>query len=84
MVANTGDDFTHLGLHVSPDIDTLLYTLAGLDDPAKGWGRRDETWTFMKALEALGGELVPCSATATSPPMSSARGALRPAKRCPW
>jgi LPPG:FO 2-phospho-L-lactate transferase len=56
VVANTGDDFTHLGLHVSPDIDTLLYTLAGLDDPAKGWGRRDETWTFMKALEALGGE----------------------------
>jgi LPPG:FO 2-phospho-L-lactate transferase len=56
VVANTGDDFTHLGLHVSPDIDTLLYTLAGLDDPAKGWGRRDETWTFMKALEAFGGE----------------------------
>jgi LPPG:FO 2-phospho-L-lactate transferase len=56
VVANTGDDFIHLGLHVSPDIDTLLYTLAGLDDPAKGWGRRDETWTFMKALEALGGE----------------------------
>lgn len=56
VVANTGDDFVHLGLHVSPDIDTLLYTLAGLDDPAKGWGRRDETWTFMKALEALGGE----------------------------
>lgn len=56
VVANTGDDFNHLGLHVSPDIDTLLYTLAGLDDPAKGWGRRDETWTFMKAIAALGGE----------------------------
>lgn len=56
VVANTGDDFRHLGLHVSPDIDTLLYTLAGLDDPVKGWGRREETWTFMKALEALGGE----------------------------
>ena len=56
VVANTGDDFVHLGLHVSPDIDTLLYTLAGLDDPAKGWGRRDETWTFMTALQALGGE----------------------------
>jgi LPPG:FO 2-phospho-L-lactate transferase len=56
VVANTGDDFEHLGLSVSPDIDTLLYTLAGLDNPEFGWGRRDETWTFMAALEALGGE----------------------------
>ncbi len=56
IIANTGDDFRHLGLHVSPDIDTLLYTLAGLDDPVRGWGRRDETWTFMAALEQLGGE----------------------------
>ncbi len=53
---NTGDDFTHLGLAVSPDLDTLLYTLAGLDNPETGWGRRGETWTFMAALEALGGE----------------------------
>jgi LPPG:FO 2-phospho-L-lactate transferase len=57
IVANTGDDFEHLGLSVSPDIDTLLYTLAGLDNPELGWGRRDETWTFMAALEALGGEI---------------------------
>jgi LPPG:FO 2-phospho-L-lactate transferase len=56
VVANTGDDFTHLGLAVSPDLDTLLYTLAGLDNPETGWGRRGETWTFMAALEALGGE----------------------------
>jgi LPPG:FO 2-phospho-L-lactate transferase len=56
VVANTGDDFEHLGLHVSPDIDTLLYTLAGLDNPQTGWGRRDETWTFMQALGLLGGE----------------------------
>jgi LPPG:FO 2-phospho-L-lactate transferase len=56
IVANTGDDFEHLGLHVSPDIDTLLYTLAGLDNPATGWGRRDETWTFMAVLAGLGGE----------------------------
>jgi LPPG:FO 2-phospho-L-lactate transferase len=55
VVANTGDDFEHLGLAVSPDLDTLLYTLAGLDNPATGWGRRDETWTFMAALEKLGG-----------------------------
>jgi len=56
VVANTGDDFEHLGLSISPDIDTLLYTLAGLDNPELGWGRRDETWTFMKALGNLGGE----------------------------
>jgi LPPG:FO 2-phospho-L-lactate transferase len=56
VVANTGDDFDHLGLTISPDIDTLLYSLAGLDNPELGWGRRDETWTFMKALGDLGGE----------------------------
>jgi LPPG:FO 2-phospho-L-lactate transferase len=52
VVANTGDDFEHLGLSVSPDLDTLLYTLAGIDNPQTGWGRRDETWTFMAALES--------------------------------
>jgi len=56
VVANTGDDFEHLGLAISPDVDTLLYTLAGLDNPELGWGRRGETWTFMKALGDLGGE----------------------------
>lgn len=56
VVANTGDDFVHLGLHISPDIDTILYTLTGLADPNRGWGRRDETWNFMSALTALGGE----------------------------
>jgi LPPG:FO 2-phospho-L-lactate transferase len=40
VVANTGDDFEHLGLSVSPDLDTLLYTLAGIDNPETGWGRR--------------------------------------------
>jgi LPPG:FO 2-phospho-L-lactate transferase len=56
VVANTGDDFEHLGLAISPDLDTLTYTLAGVSDPDRGWGRRDETWTFMAALAALGGE----------------------------
>jgi LPPG:FO 2-phospho-L-lactate transferase len=55
VVANTGDDFAHLGLAISPDLDTLLYTLSGNDNPELGWGRRGETWTFMAALEALGG-----------------------------
>jgi LPPG:FO 2-phospho-L-lactate transferase len=56
VVANTGDDFEHLGLAISPDIDTLLYTLAGIDNPETGWGRADETWNFMAALTQLGGE----------------------------
>jgi LPPG:FO 2-phospho-L-lactate transferase len=56
LCVNTGDDFDHLGLRVSPDLDTVMYTLAGLDNPETGWGRRGETWTFMRALEALGGE----------------------------
>ena len=56
VIANTGDDFEHLGLSISPDIDTLLYTLAGIDNPELGWGRRDETRTFMAALETVGGE----------------------------
>jgi LPPG:FO 2-phospho-L-lactate transferase len=56
VVANTGDDFEHLGLSISPDLDTLLYTLSGQDNPELGWGRAGETWTFMAALEALGGE----------------------------
>lgn len=55
VVANTGDDFEHLGLHVSPDADTLMYTLAGLANEELGWGRRDESWAFMEALGALGG-----------------------------
>jgi LPPG:FO 2-phospho-L-lactate transferase len=56
IVANTGDDFEHLGLTICPDLDTLLYTLSGQANPELGWGRRDETWTFMAALEKLGGE----------------------------
>lgn len=56
IVANTGDDFEHLGLSISPDIDTLTYVLSGLDNPVLGWGRRDETWSFMETIATLGGE----------------------------
>jgi LPPG:FO 2-phospho-L-lactate transferase len=55
VVANVGDDFQHMNLAICPDIDTLLYTLAGLADPVRGWGRRDETWHFMETLATLGG-----------------------------
>jgi LPPG:FO 2-phospho-L-lactate transferase len=56
VVANVGDDFEHLGLHISPDADTLMYTLAGLDNTKLGWGRQDETWAFMETLSSLGGD----------------------------
>jgi LPPG:FO 2-phospho-L-lactate transferase len=56
LIVNTGDDFRHLGLSISPDLDSVIYALAGLSDPVRGWGRRDETWTFMDALKGLGGE----------------------------
>jgi LPPG:FO 2-phospho-L-lactate transferase len=55
IVINTGDDFEHLGLHVSPDIDTVVYTLAELSDRERGWGLAGETWGFMSALKRLGG-----------------------------
>jgi LPPG:FO 2-phospho-L-lactate transferase len=44
IVVNTGDDFEHLGLYISPDLDTVCYTLAGLANPDTGWGRRAETF----------------------------------------
>ncbi len=56
VVVNTGDDFEHLGLHISPDLDTVMYTLAGLANPDTGWGRQDESWNFLDALGRLGGE----------------------------
>ena len=55
IIANTGDDFEHYGLTICPDTDTLLYTLAGLDNPQLGWGRADESWAFMETLATLGG-----------------------------
>ena len=56
VIVNTGDDFEHLGLTISPDVDTVLYTLADLNDRERGWGRADETWNFMSALAEVGGE----------------------------
>ena len=56
FVVNTGDDFSHLGFHISPDIDTLVYTLSGTCNTETGWGRSDESWQFMQALKQIGGE----------------------------
>ena len=56
VIANTGDDFEHMGLYITPDLDTLMYTLAGINNPDTGWGRADESWNFMEALQGLGGD----------------------------
>lgn len=53
LVVNTGDDFENHGLNISPDIDTVVYTLAGLADAERGWGRAGESWQFMAALRDL-------------------------------
>jgi LPPG:FO 2-phospho-L-lactate transferase len=56
VIVNTGDDFDHLGLRVCPDLDTVMYTLAGIANTETGWGLAGETWNFMDAVESLGGE----------------------------
>ncbi len=55
VIVNTGDDFEHLSLMISPDVDTVCYTLAGLANPETGWGRQEETWRTYQALVDLGG-----------------------------
>lgn len=55
VLVNTGDDFTHLGLRICPDLDTVLYTLAGVVHREQGWGRADETFGFMEELRRQGG-----------------------------
>ena len=55
VIVNTGDDFEHLGLSISPDLDTVCYTLAGLANPDTGWGRVNETWQTISNIEKLGG-----------------------------
>ena len=56
VVGNVGDDVEVLGLHVSPDLDSILYALAGLADEQRGWGRGGETWEALETVCSLGGE----------------------------
>ena len=56
VIGNVGDDVEVLGLHVSPDLDSILYALAGLADEQRGWGRGGETWNALETVGALGGE----------------------------
>ena len=55
IIVNTGDDFSHLGLQISPDIDTVCYALAGIANPATGWGQADESWFALESIGKLGG-----------------------------
>ena len=57
IIGNIGDDFVHYGLYISPDLDTLMYTISGNSDTEKGWGLAEESWCCMKSLERLGGEI---------------------------
>ena len=56
VVGNVGDDLEVLGLHVSPDLDSVLYALAGLNDEERGWGRAGETWRTLESAKAWGGD----------------------------
>jgi LPPG:FO 2-phospho-L-lactate transferase len=56
IVGNVGDDLEVLGVHVSPDLDSILYALAGLADEERGWGRSDESWNALASAAELGGE----------------------------
>jgi LPPG:FO 2-phospho-L-lactate transferase len=56
IIGNVADDLEVLGLHVSPDLDSILYALAGLADEERGWGRSDESWRALETVAALGGE----------------------------
>ena len=54
VIVNTGDDFTHFGLHIAPDLDSVCYALADLADPLHGWGRKDESWQVLEELRRIG------------------------------
>lgn len=56
VIGNVGDDVEVLGLHVSPDLDSVLYALAGLNDEERGWGRAGETWNALESARSWGGE----------------------------
>ena len=55
-IVNVGDDLDVLGVHVSPDLDSVLYMISGLADEQRGWGRADETWNALETVSRLGGD----------------------------
>src|SRR5262249_7877097 len=56
IIGNVADDLEGLGLRVSPDLDSILYTLTGLADEERGWGRADESWRALETVAELGGD----------------------------
>ena len=56
VIGNVGDDIEVLGVHVSPDLDSVLYALAGVNDDERGWGRAGETWRTLDSVRAWGGD----------------------------
>ena len=82
-IVNVADDVVLHGLHVSPDLDTCTYTLAGAIDPERGWGLVDETWQAMAELGRYGGRTGSVLATAISAPTSTARRACTTAPPSP-
>ena len=72
-IVNTGDDLVLHGLHISPDLDTITYTLADQVNPETGWGLAGETWQAMDSLERYGGCLL-----YTSPSPRDQRGSRMP------
>ena len=81
IVVNTGDDFEHLGLAISPDLDTVMYTLAGRANPELGWGLAGETWNFWRPWNSSAARPGFDWATATSPRIWNARIASATEKR---
>src|ERR1700735_31064 len=57
IIGNTGDDTEMHGLHISPDLDTVTYTLAGLSDPERGWGINGDTFRCLQSLGDLGADV---------------------------
>jgi LPPG:FO 2-phospho-L-lactate transferase len=55
-IVNVGDDLEILGVHVSPDVDSVVYALAGIADDDRGWGRAEETWNALETVTTLGGQ----------------------------
>ena len=89
VVGNVGDDIEILGLHVSPDLDSLLYTLAGLIDEKRGWGRESESWNALASAASWGADDWFRSGTETSGSTLSARKCWTtafpfPASRLTW
>ena len=82
VVGNVGDDLEVLGLHVSPDLDSILYALAGLNDEQRGWGRADETWRALETVRlARRRDVVPARRSRPRASTSSARRPCAPASR---